>query len=605
MLRLRLASIAVASAARTSVRAMHTHSSAPSISAATARSAGVAAQPIAMAPAAGRSVTTRAAAEQTPEGQRALATMKSMLSATANNASLSTAMRAKSTSAPATASSMLSIPLTEAWPNAPKPEYVAASSGLQSPAQCTVLPNGLRVVSIEAAGHISAVGAFVHTGCRYETEEYLGASHFLDRLACRSTKRRSAEDVERETEALGTNPHCITSRENVVYSAISFSSELPQLIDLVGDLVCNPQLTQDEVELARQTIEFEYKTAPDLHDRILIDKFHEVAFGGSALAAGLNCPQSRLPLMTRDKLLAFRRSHIIAPRTTVGVLGSMKHSEVVELVSRHFANLPTHPPSAAELEQILKGQEPVPTPPSSAATVTPPQDLADVTRERAARYSGGFAFIRHPPHTNPLFRNFVQLMLGFEIPGCTSEEWAELALLHVILGGGNTFSAGGPGKGVLSRLYADVLHAHPKVENAIAILSSYYDTGAFSLHIMCQPDYAETAVQILAYQAFRVSRDIQVSELQRAKNQVKSLLLMAYESRPLLLDDALRHQAVFKKSVSVAEICDKIDKVTPANVMAVAAKMLTSNPTFVVMGDEQYLPPSSVEYIRRTFPLRK
>ena len=47
----------------------------------------------------------------------------------------------------------------------------------------TTLPNKIRVATENTPGHFSALGLYVDTGSRYETPEYVGVSHFLDRMA--------------------------------------------------------------------------------------------------------------------------------------------------------------------------------------------------------------------------------------------------------------------------------------------------------------------------------------------------------------------------------------------------------------------------------------
>lgn len=55
--------------------------------------------------------------------------------------------------------------------------------------------------------------------------------------------------------------------------------------------------------------------------------------------------------------------------------------------------------------------------------------------------------------------------LAFEVPGGWRNEKDSYAVtvLQTLLGGGGSFSAGGPGKGMYSRLYTRVLQTHPLI----------------------------------------------------------------------------------------------------------------------------------------------
>ena len=60
-------------------------------------------------------------------------------------------------------------------------------------------------------------------------------------------------------------------------------------------------------------------------------------------------------------------------------------------------------------------------------------------------------------------------------------------VLNTMMGGGSSFSAGGPGKGLHSRLYMNVLSQHYFVMNAIATNHPYADTGLFVFSGSCAP----------------------------------------------------------------------------------------------------------------------
>ena len=50
-------------------------------------------------------------------------------------------------------------------------------------------------------------------------------------------------------------------------------------------------------------------------------------------------------------------------------------------------------------------------------------------------------------------------------------------VLQQLLGGGSSFSAGGPGKGMYTRLYREVLNQHHWVESAESFVSIHETTG--------------------------------------------------------------------------------------------------------------------------------
>jgi len=58
----------------------------------------------------------------------------------------------------------------------------------------------------------------------------------------------------------------------------------------------------------------------------------------------------------------------------------------------------------------------------------------------------------------------------------------------MMMGGGGSFSAGGPGKGMYSRLYLNVLNRYHFMFNATAYNQSYSDSGLFCIHASAPPE---------------------------------------------------------------------------------------------------------------------
>ena len=73
----------------------------------------------------------------------------------------------------------------------------------------------------------------------------------------------------------------------------------------------------------------------------------------------------------------------------------------------------------------------------------------------------------------------VALML--QGPNWHDEDFVPLCVLQHVLGGGDAFSAGGPGKGMHSRLYREVLNQFWWVERVHATGYHYTGTGVFGL----------------------------------------------------------------------------------------------------------------------------
>ena len=80
----------------------------------------------------------------------------------------------------------------------------------------------------------TALGFFVQTGARDESDEIAGVSHFLEHMVFKGTPTRSAEDVNREFDEMGAHYNAFTSEENTVYYAAVLPEQQTRTVELLG-----------------------------------------------------------------------------------------------------------------------------------------------------------------------------------------------------------------------------------------------------------------------------------------------------------------------------------------------------------------------------------
>jgi len=84
----------------------------------------------------------------------------------------------------------------------------------------TTLDNGLRIIS-QKMNETEAVTIEIWTGVgsRYERPEQNGISHFLEHMAFKGTKTRTAKQIAEDFDNIGGQLNAFTSREHTVYYA--------------------------------------------------------------------------------------------------------------------------------------------------------------------------------------------------------------------------------------------------------------------------------------------------------------------------------------------------------------------------------------------------
>jgi len=117
------------------------------------------------------------------------------------------------------------------------------------------LANGFRIVTENMPGLQSAsVGIWVSAGGRHERIEQNGIAHFLEHMAFKGTKRRSALQIAEAIEDVGGYINAYTSREVTAYYARVLQADVPLALDVIGDIVMNPVFDPKEIEIERGVI---------------------------------------------------------------------------------------------------------------------------------------------------------------------------------------------------------------------------------------------------------------------------------------------------------------------------------------------------------------
>ncbi len=157
------------------------------------------------------------------------------------------------------------------------------------------LPNGFRIVTEAMPGLQSAsVGLWVEAGGRHETPDQNGIAHFLEHMAFKGTRRRSALRIAEEIEDVGGYINAYTSREMTAYYARVLSQDVVMALDVISDIVLNPVFRKADIETERHVILQEIGQALDTPDDIIFDWLHEVSYPDQPFGRTILGPEERV-----------------------------------------------------------------------------------------------------------------------------------------------------------------------------------------------------------------------------------------------------------------------------------------------------------------------
>eukprot|EP00584_Thalassiosira_punctigera_P022120 CAMPEP_0172554550 /NCGR_PEP_ID=MMETSP1067-20121228/55223_1 /TAXON_ID=265564 ORGANISM="Thalassiosira punctigera, Strain Tpunct2005C2" /NCGR_SAMPLE_ID=MMETSP1067 /ASSEMBLY_ACC=CAM_ASM_000444 /LENGTH=575 /DNA_ID=CAMNT_0013342945 /DNA_START=93 /DNA_END=1820 /DNA_ORIENTATION=+ len=435
----------------------------------------------------------------------------------------------------------------------------------------TTLPNGVRVGSMENYSQVSSVGVLLDFGSRHELDQYkdhstnttvstAGVNHLMELLAFQSTKIHSGEEIRTIMENLGGASFATSSREQMMYCVDVLRPNVNEAFNLLGEVIKCPRIEPAEVEEMKQVIDFQ-----------LMDMMPEILMGEGLQMAGYGpingelqqlgrphfCTAESLLNLTAQSVHSFRERHLLHKPEGIVVSGSgISHDALVELAAANFGHI-----------------SPTSTNNNNASRTIP------------SIYTGGEYRLQRPPNPNPAKDEFTHVAIAFEVGGWHSPDLVPTCVLQTLLGGGSSFSAGGPGKGMYSRLYREILNMYRWAESAEAFSSFHSESGLWGISGSCKPQKIREMTRAMV-EHFLKLKDVCVTdeELDRARNMLKCNVLTQLESRLVLFEDIGRQILTYGKREDALTMCAKIDAVTKEDIQKVVHRAIEKPPTLSTVG---------------------
>lgn len=352
-----------------------------------------------------------------------------------------------------------------------------------------------------------------------------------------------------------------SGREHLIYSADCLNEHVPHVLGTLGDVIQNHAFDTQEIIEAREYYLANNEQRAQVMDMQLMESIHEAAYNGSGLGLSLFAPNHNLESFSTETLKQYTRQIFTPKRMVISAVG-VDHDQLVKLTSETFTSLS----DAAELPRIQ------------------------------SVYTGGEVRQHKRSSEGDGLTHFA---LAFETANWHSKDLVAMCVLQMMMGGGGSFSAGGPGKGMYSRLYSNVLNKYDWAESCTCFNSIFTDSSLFGIYGTSLPEKSRNLVDVISKEMIRMTGPVDATELSRAKNQLRSAVYMQLESRSLKLEDIGRQVMVYGKIQSATDLSKQIESVTAEDIQRVAKAMIATPVSIAAAGDLTTLP--RYEQIQRAF----
>jgi predicted Zn-dependent peptidase len=347
----------------------------------------------------------------------------------------------------------------------------------------TTLDSGVRVVTeTMPAVRSVAIGFWIGTGSRGETDEQAGLSHLLEHLLFKGSSRYGSLEIDQIFDGMGAELNAGTGKETTSVYARVIDEHVPRAFDVMADMVFRPAL--NDVDSERAVILEEIAMYEDDPQEKVFDVLGEAVFGDHPLGRAII---GRAPVIADTPVSAiagFHGSRYVPSNVVIAAAGAIEHDAIVALAAEHV--------DAAG----AAGRDGAPTAPSAPTGVHPRRMFERKDTEQYHVCLGGPALSRHDD------RRFA------------------LRVLDTIFGGTSS-----------SRLFQEIRERRGLAYSVYSFTSAYRDTGQIGLYVGTRADNVAEALSVVGTELRRLRDEpATADELERAKENLKGRVALSLES---------------------------------------------------------------------------
>ncbi|WP_294155154.1 pitrilysin family protein [uncultured Clostridium sp.] len=199
-----------------------------------------------------------------------------------------------------------------------------------------ILKNGLEVITINKNTQIASINIGIKVGALYEKMNEKGISHFIEHALFKGTTKRNDEQLNEELEALGGEYNAYTDYDATVYTISCLAEEFENAVDLLGDMIINPEFEESEIEKERGVILSEIKMSKDDIEDMSFKNVNKIAFDKSSLKYEVTGLEENVAGFTRKHIKDYYDKHYTPKNALITMVSSLNHEDAINLIERHF-----------------------------------------------------------------------------------------------------------------------------------------------------------------------------------------------------------------------------------------------------------------------------
>lgn len=384
------------------------------------------------------------------------------------------------------------------------------------------LSNGLRIIQVPSPTPVAYCGFAIDAGTRDETSGEQGMAHFVEHLIFKGTTKRKAWHILNRMERVGGDLNAFTNKEETIIYTAFLAEHFARAVELLADIVFHSTFPKNEIAKEVDVILDEIQSYEDSPSDLIFDDFENLIFKGHSLGRNILGDPNLLRTFGSDDALNWTRRFYKPSNMVFFFYGNVDFRHLVRCVEKYVGEIPD---SKAEKLYV---------------------PLPDYLPERRVVHRD-----THQAH----------VMIGCRSYDAHNEKRTGLYLLNNILGG----------PGMNSRLNIALREHRGLVYSVESNLTSYTDTGVFSIYFGCDPKDVDTCLTLVEKELKRLCMArLTDSQLAAAKKQIIGQIAVASDNFENLALDMGKTFLHYNRYESQEEVFQRIEALSADCLMEVA-----------------------------------
>jgi len=388
----------------------------------------------------------------------------------------------------------------------------------------TTLKNGVRLVTTHMPAMCSAsIAFFFATGSRYEKDNVVGVSHFIEHMLFKGSQRYpSARLISEAIEGVGGNFNGCTGKEMTSYTARVPSEYVSVVMNVLADMVRYPLFDPAEVEKERAVIVEELSATQDDPQEWVSLLIDETMWPGLPLGRDDAGSIDSVMRLQRQQMLDYLNTYYRPNSLVISIAGNIDHQQIIQLTEELFQDWETGP--------VQSWTESFP--------------LRDVASVRMIKKDTEQA-------------NICLATLGISY---VSADYYPFLLINSLLG-----------DGMSSRLFQTIREEQGLAYDIGTYLNSYYETGSLVVSAGVDPSHTKEAISAIVTELTRLCNEpVPNDELERIKAYVRGGILLGLEGTQQVASWLGSQECLYNRIRDVDEVIANVNAVSTQDIQRVA-----------------------------------